>query len=233
MSNVNVTITRYNPAEDDAPRHSTYEVPWREYMTVLQALHHINEYYEPLNFDFSCRGGLCGRCGATVNGKAELSCFRVINEGEDVTVEPLVGFPVIRDLVVDKRELEDQLAKSNAELVVDDPIDIDAMPELDYDYWWQDLHRKNMCRECGLCFSTCPVYQSDKTAYAGPATLSQVYLRANDGMDKADRIAQAVDLGVMNCTLCGECNKVCPSYIDHVDCNRFFQEAAKARGLAQ
>lgn len=88
-----------------------------------------------------------------------------------------------------------------------------------------------MCRECGLCFAACPVYRQNKATYAGPAVLSQVYLRAYGGLDTTDRIAQAVDLGVANCTQCGECNKVCPSYIDHVECNAKLQEAARERGL--
>lgn len=233
MSTVKVTVTRFDPSADDAPRQSTYEVPWAEYMTVLQALHHINEYLEPLCFDFSCRGGLCGRCGVMVNGKPSLACFTVIAEGEDVAVEPLAGFPVVRDLVVDRAAIYDALDEANAEVQTAGEINIDALPRNDYDVWWQDLHRKNMCRECGLCFSTCPVYQANKRDYAGPAALSQVYLRAFDGLDESDRILQAVNLGVFNCTECGACNTVCPSYIDHVACNRKLKEAARERGLGK
>lgn len=232
MSNVNVTVTKYNPAADSAPSQSTYRVPWTEYLTVLQALHYINEYCEPVAFDFSCRGGLCGRCGVMVNGKPGLACYTVIEEGEDVLVEPLAGMPVIRDLVVDRTGYEDQLAAAKAELVPEGDIDIASLfNTIDYDFWWEDLQRKNMCRECGLCFAACPVYRKNKATYPGPAVLAQVYLRAYGGLDATDRIAQAADLGVANCTLCGECNKVCPSYIDHVACNRTLQDAARERGL--
>lgn len=230
MSSVTVTLCRYNPATDAAPAYATYEVPWKEHITVLQCLNYINEYDEPITFDFSCRAGLCGRCGVTVNDKPCLACYTPLDEGGEYTIEPLKGFPVIRDLVVDKSALADALADATAEVTLDGPVDMNALPELDYEYWYEDLHRKNMCRECGLCFAACPVYQEDKN-YAGPATLSQVYLRAHDGMDKADRVLQAVELGVFNCQLCGECTKVCPSYIDHVACNRDLQEAALARGL--
>lgn len=231
MATVNVTVARYNPLLDNVPVKSTYSVPWAEYMTVLQALHHINEYFEPLNFDFSCRGGLCGRCGVMVNGKPSLACFTIIEEGQDVEIEPLAGFPVIRDLVIDRTPIEVQLDLANAEVQLGGDIDLDDLPRNDYETWWQDLHRKNMCRECGLCFAVCPAYRKNKLDYAGPAALSQVYLRAYDGLDTSDRILQAVNLGVMNCALCGECNKVCPSYIDHVSCNKRLQDDARARGL--
>ncbi len=231
MSTVTITVQRFDPSVDAEPHETTYEVPWVEYMTVLQGLHHINENFEPLAFDYSCRGGLCGRCGVMVNGEPVLACFSVIEEGESITVEPLTGFPVIRDLVVDRSSLEEALMEANAEVQTENEIDIDALPEYEYEEWWQDFHRKNMCRECGLCFVVCPVYQQDSSAYAGPAVFSQIYMRAFDGLDTSDRIAQAVDLGLFNCTECGACNNVCPSYINHVNCNVRLKEAARERGL--
>lgn len=230
MASVTVTVCRYNPAADASPQYTTYKVPWKEYLTVLQALAYINEYEAPLTYDFSCRAGLCGRCGVTLNGTPCLACYTPLEQGVEYTIEPLKGFPVIRDYVVDKSALADALADATAELTLDSPVDLSDLPHIDYEFWYEDLYRKDMCRECGLCFSACPVYQEGKN-YAGPATLSQVYLRANDGMDKADRVLQAVELGVFNCQLCGECNKVCPSYIDHVACNKTLQNAALVRGL--
>lgn len=230
MQSVSLTVQRYNPATDASPSETTYDVPWKEHITVLQCLNYINEYLEPITFDYSCRAGLCGRCGVMLDGKPVLACYTPLEEGGDYTVEPLKGFPVIRDLVVDRSALSDALAGAVAELSLDSQVKLDALPELDYEFWYEDLDRKNMCRECGLCFAACPVYQEGKD-YAGPATLSQVYLRAHDGMDQTDRVLQAVQLGVFNCLLCGECSKVCPSYIDHVACNRDLQEAAAARGL--
>jgi succinate dehydrogenase/fumarate reductase-like Fe-S protein len=140
--------------------------------------------------------------------------------------------PVLRDLIIDRSIIDAQLGLTNAEVQIEGDIDIDQLPRNDYEFWWQDLHRKNMCRECGLCFSVCPAFQEGSQHYAGPAALSQVYLRAFDGLDVSDRISQAVSLGVLNCTLCGECNKVCPSYIDHVECNQRLQDVARERGLA-
>jgi succinate dehydrogenase/fumarate reductase iron-sulfur protein len=217
---------------DSEPEYRSYEVPWKEYLTALQALHYINDYIEPIAFDYSCRGGLCGRCGIMIDGKPVLSCYTVLKEEQTYVFDPLEGMPVMRDLVVDRTEVADTLMNANAEVESDGELDPFALPEHEYEFWWEDLHRKNMCRECGLCYVVCPLYRADKASYAGPATLSQVYLRAFDKVDKTDRIQQAVDLGVFNCILCGRCNEVCPSFIDHVDCNRTLQAAAAERGLA-
>ncbi len=231
MSTIKVTVSRFDPSVDSQAYTTTYTVPWSRYMTVLQALQHINSYEEPINLDFSCRGGLCGRCGVMVNGKPSLACFRVIDEGEDISVEPLAGYEVIRDLVINRDRINAALDAANAEVQTEGEINLDALPAIDYDEWWNDLHRKNMCRECGLCFSACPVYQVNPGSYAGPAVLSQVYLRAFDKLDASDRVLQAVNLGVFNCTECGECSKVCPSYIDHVSCNARLKTLARERGL--
>lgn len=65
-----ITVKRYDPSKDNAPYDVTYEVPHDdEYMTLLQALVYIHENEEPLAFDFSCRGRMCGRCAMMLDGK--------------------------------------------------------------------------------------------------------------------------------------------------------------------
>ena len=64
-----ITVKRYDPSKDNAPYETTYEVPHDdEYMTLLQALVYIHENEEPLAFDFSCRGRMCGRCAMMLDG---------------------------------------------------------------------------------------------------------------------------------------------------------------------
>ena len=65
-----ITVKRYDPSKDNAPYETTYEVPHDdEYMTLLQALVYIHENEEPLAFDFSCRGRMCGRCAMMLDGE--------------------------------------------------------------------------------------------------------------------------------------------------------------------
>ena len=91
-----LTIKRYDPSKDNAPYDVTYEVPHDdEYMTLLQALVYVHENEEPLAFDFSCRGRMCGRCAMMMDGKPVLACVEPIDDGNH-TVEPLEGVPVIK-----------------------------------------------------------------------------------------------------------------------------------------
>lgn len=100
-----ITVKRYDPSKDNAPYETTYEVPHDdEYMTLLQALVYIHENEEPLAFDFSCRGRMCGRCAMMLDGKPVLACVEPLSDGSH-TVEPLEGVPVVKDLIVDKSQV--------------------------------------------------------------------------------------------------------------------------------
>lgn len=225
---VTLRITRYDPSKDEGPRITEHDVPWKECMTVLQALQYVNEHYEPVHFDYSCRGGLCGRCGCTVDGTPQLACYTALEKGTH-TIEPLAGFPVIRDLTVDKgaftRKLDDSV------VAVVSQKDMSVSPPLPYDLYWDVLDRLQKCRECGACVAACPVCGENSAAYAGPAVFGQLYLRANDGLDEADRVMQAVEGGVFSCRLCGMCDSVCSAGIDHVSAHANLRKIATERGL--
>jgi succinate dehydrogenase/fumarate reductase iron-sulfur protein len=223
-------VYRFDPSVDAEPRYETYEVPTREYNTALLALQYVNENIEPVNFDYSCRCSLCGRCSCTIDGKPGLLCFTVLDEGEHV-IEPLAGYPVIKDLVVDKSSLMRKLDESDVAVSTVEPHKRVDLPAIDYDFYWETLERLNMCRECGQCMSICPVYQQDSQSYAGPAPFGQMAQRNNDGLDARDRVLQAVMGGVDRCMQCGLCTSVCPAGIDHVALHQQFVEQATEAGL--
>ena len=107
-----ITVKRYDPSKDNAPYETTYEVPHDdEYMTLLQALVYIHENEEPLAFDFSCRGRMCGRCAMMLDGEPVLACVEPLPDGSH-TVEPLAGLPVVKDLVVDKSQVQEKIAET-------------------------------------------------------------------------------------------------------------------------
>lgn len=227
---VTLKITRFDPSLDGEPYVTEHDVPWKECLTVLQALQYVNEHYDPVSFDYSCRGGLCGRCGCMVDGTPRLACYTVLEPGEH-TLEPLAAFPVVRDLTVDKsgftRKLDDSV------VAVMSQADMATSPEISYELYWNVLDRLQKCRECGNCVSICPVYAENAAGYAGPAVFSQIFLRTSDGLDEADRVLQAVESGVMACQLCGKCDSVCPVGINHIDAHGQLQQKARERGLAE
>ena len=105
MSSNTVTakVFRFNPETDLYPTYKTYTVPCTERMQVLQALKEIYEKQDrTLAFRaFSCGHKMCRNCMMMVNGAAKFSCMTIVKPGDSFTLEPLAGYPIIRDLVID------------------------------------------------------------------------------------------------------------------------------------
>lgn len=100
---IKVKILRFNPDKDKQPYYKEYAVPFSRGLTVLMALNYIYENLDSsLAYYYSCRTGKCGGCTVMVNGKAVQSCTTLV-EG-DIVVEPLRGFEIIKDLVIDARK---------------------------------------------------------------------------------------------------------------------------------
>ncbi len=100
---VTLKVFRYDPDADRVPRYETYHVPWREGLLLLNALKYIyNRIDATLAFrDYCCGCSWCTSCVMMVNGKGMQTCSRPLEPGETLLVEPMQGFPVIKDLAVD------------------------------------------------------------------------------------------------------------------------------------
>lgn len=223
-------IFRYDPSVDAEPTFKTYEVPWEDYMTGLQVLHYINENFEPIGFDYCCRSSLCGRCSCMIDGRPFLSCSKALEPGEH-TFEPLAGFPVIKDLVVDHSHvMEKVVATGLAPQTLTPPTELENIP---YDLYWNTLEPLNMCRECMCCYTVCPPLQEENKweSFIGPSAMAQVAMRYLDPKDQADRVSQAALSGIFDCTLCGKCSAACPAEIPHVKLFEMLQKAAEEKGL--
>jgi succinate dehydrogenase/fumarate reductase iron-sulfur protein len=99
---INVKIWRYNPVKDSKPFFQDYKVPLlsEKGTTALMILNYIYENIDgSLAYYYSCKTGKCGGCMIRINGEPRLACTTVVNG--DITLEPIPGFEVIRDLVVD------------------------------------------------------------------------------------------------------------------------------------
>jgi succinate dehydrogenase/fumarate reductase-like Fe-S protein len=105
MSNETILLKvfRYDPSIDNAPAYKTYDVLWKEGLLLLNALKYIRDNLdETLAFrDYCCGCSWCMSCMMTVDGKGTQTCSRPLKPGESLVVEPIKGFPVIKDLAVD------------------------------------------------------------------------------------------------------------------------------------
>ncbi len=100
---VRLKIFRYNPDADPGPRYEQYQVPWSEGLLLLNAIKYVRDHLDDtLAFrDYCCGCSWCASCLMTVDGKGIQTCSRPLQPGESLLVEPMWGFPIIKDLAVD------------------------------------------------------------------------------------------------------------------------------------
>ena len=118
-----IEIYRYDPDLDAAPRMQTYTIELLDSdRMLLDVLLRLKKEDETLTFRRSCREGICGSDGMNINGKNGLACLINMNTlPEKVTVRPLPGLPVVRDLVVDMNQFYEQYEKVHPYLINDQP----------------------------------------------------------------------------------------------------------------
>lgn len=96
---IRVKCFRYNPAEDRESHFETYEVPFREHLSVLNVLEYISRNLDPsLGYVSYCRHGICGECKVKVNGKNVLACK--VPATRSLLIEPVSQERVVRDLII-------------------------------------------------------------------------------------------------------------------------------------
>ena len=218
---IELEIFRYNPEGEGDPTFSTYEIPFHEDWAVLDAINYIkNEVDGTLSYRWSCQMGVCGSCGIMINGVPKLSCAAFLKDyyPNNICVEPLSGFPVEKDLIIEMDDFITKLTDMQPYIIRKDgeekPLDegeyIQSPEELAH------FKQYSMCINCMLCYAACPIYHITPT-FIGPAAiaLGQRYnMDSRDqGRDKRQELIASHD-GIWECTFVGECSAVCPKDVD-------------------
>ena len=216
---ITLQVSRYRPETESGATVQEYEVPCPKDWVILDGLNYVKDRLDgTLSYRWSCRMGICGSCGMTVNGEPKLTCATFLADYAPgpVRVEPLRNFPVIRDLVV---EIGDFMRK----LVTVKPwiIRSEEKPLTEGEYRQtpdelQDYKQFSMCINCMLCYAACPIYGLDPK-FIGPAAIA---LAQRYNLDTRDEGAsERLEIlsgheGIWGCTFVGECTKVCPKNVD-------------------
>ena len=114
---ITLQVARYRPEQESEATFDEYEVPCPKDWVVLDGLNHIKDRLDgTLSYRWSCRMGICGSCGMTVNGEPKLTCATFLTDYAPgpVRVEPLKNFPIIRDLIVDIDDFMRKLVQRQA-----------------------------------------------------------------------------------------------------------------------
>lgn len=210
-------IQRYDPATG-IKKLNEYKVSTSNDMTVLDAVNLIKDQHDPsLSHRWSCRMGMCGSCGANVNGKPVLMCTTFCRDlKQPIVITPMKNFPVVKDLVVDT---DDAMNKFRQALPYFDRAKAKINPNDEYLQTPQQIEKfkqASQCIKCMLCYSACPVYGMDKK-FIGPAAGALAYRYQADSRDTAkEKRLDAVTgpNGVWDCSFVGECSVVCPKNVD-------------------
>jgi fumarate reductase iron-sulfur subunit len=216
-----INIFRYHPENQKEPTFQSYEVPFREDWVVLDAINYIKDEIDgTLSYRWSCRMGVCGSCGMMINDVPKLSCAVFLKEyyPNKISLEPLTGFPVERDLISELDDFMTKLEEIKPYIIRNEGED-KSIEEGEFLQTPAELaHYKqySMCINCMLCYAACPIYSLDST-FIGPAAiaLSQRYnLDSRDqGRDSRQEIISSQE-GIWECTFVGECSTVCPKDVD-------------------
>jgi len=213
-------------------------------MSFLVMIDGVNEQLtldgkDPIAFDYDCREGICGMCGAVINGrshgpeKGTTICqlhMRKFSDGDTIAIEPFraKAFKVVKDLVVDRSNF-DKIIQTGGYISVNTggAPDANAIPIP------QEIAEKAMdaaaCIGCGACVAACP---SASAMLFVSAKVSQLALLPQGRPEAAKRALRMVKMmdacGFGNCSNHRECENACPKEISIVNIARMNREFFKA-----
>ncbi len=211
-----------------------------EDMSFLEMFDVLNERLvakgeEPVAFDHDCREGICGMCSMFINGRAHgpnkgtTTCqlhMRFFRDGDTITVEPwrAKGFPVIKDLVVDRTAFDRIIASGGfVSVSTGNPKDANniPIPKPDAD----DAFAAAACIGCGACVASC---KNSSAMLFVSAKISQLALLPQGQVERRQRalnmVAKMDEEGFGNCTLTGSCEVACPKEISILNIARMNRE---------
>ncbi len=209
---VTLRIKRFNPEADRKAHFEEYVVDVDPRDRVLDALNQIKWYQDgTLTYRRSCGHGICGSDAMRINGRNRLACKVLMQDlGKRVTLEPLMGFKIEKDLLVDMDKFFDQYKSVKPYLIADDaPVHGERLQSPDDRHVFDDTTK---CILCAACTTSCPVtWMSDD--FVGPAAIVNAHRFIFDSRDTgaAERL-QILNkgTGVWRCRTVFNCTDACP-----------------------
>ncbi|HEX5772488.1 MAG TPA: succinate dehydrogenase iron-sulfur subunit [Nocardioidaceae bacterium] len=215
---VTVKILRYNPEVSEEAKWESYQVTAEPTDRVLDALHKIKwDLDGTLTFRRSCAHGVCGSDAMRINGKNRLACktlIKDVNPSQPITVEPIKGLPVLKDLVVDMEPFFDAYRSVMPFLVTtgNEPTRERLQSQEDR----ERFDDTTKCILCAACTTSCPVYWTDGQ-YFGPQAIVGahrfIFDSRDEGTDQRLEILNDKE-GVWRCRTTFNCTEACPRGIE-------------------
>lgn len=209
---MHVKIKRQINAES-APYWQTYEYDGTMDTTVaalLDALNYTDDLYDieenpapRIRWECSCMQNLCGACAMVINGSPSLACNTFLRDlkGDELILEPLTKFPVVADLIVDRRIIEENLKRAE--------VYLDELDEADKNiYTLQYTAAK--CLKCGLCLEVCPNYTAGENFF-GALFANNAFLIHSQSKNRKKELKEKYNQNFFTgCSKALACDAVCP-----------------------
>ncbi len=210
-----------------------FEIPLVPFSNVITGLMEIQknpvnrkgEPVEPVVWEQGCLEEVCGSCSMLINGYPRQACTalisRIIEEtGSDViTLAPFTKFPLVRDLIVDRSRMFENLKKVHGWIDVDGLYDKGPGPKIS-PKTQEIMYTLSTCMTCGCCVEACP-QASVNNSFVGPQIFAQVRLfndHPTGKVLKAERLRAVMGKGgISDCGSDQNCVRVCPKHIPLTD----------------
>jgi succinate dehydrogenase / fumarate reductase, iron-sulfur subunit len=212
---VTIRVRRFNP--ESTLNAKAYWQDWQilAYPSdrILDALKQIKDDYDgSLTFRFSCGHGICGSDALRINGKNRLACQTLIKDlptNNPITIEPLKGLPVMKDLVVDQEPFFAAYREVLPYLISNSKPTSERLQTPAQQERYEDTTK---CILCAACTTSCPVFWVDGK-YFGPAAIVNAHRFIFDSRDEAT--AERLNIlsgkqGVWRCRTAYNCTEACP-----------------------
>ena len=210
----------------------TFDVAYEAGMNMTTVLLRIaanpvtsdNETTTPVAYDSCCLEEVCGACTMVINGRVRQACTALVDgllkdSAGAIEVRPMTKFPVVRDLLVNRKPMFESLKRIKAWVHVDGYYDTGAVVRSTAAQQ-DEAYPLSRCMTCGCCVEACPQF-NPRSPFIGPAAISQAILFNSDPtgqVDKSDRLEVLSGRGgVVDCGNSQNCVKVCPKDIPLTD----------------
>ncbi len=212
------------------PYWDSFEIPYKPDMNVISSLMEIRKNpvntdgasVEPVAWEAACLEEVCGTCTMYVNGHIRQSCTALIDEVAEVNngvavvrLEPMTKYPLIRDLIVDRSRMFNNLIKVQGWVPIDGSYDL-GMARPQDDKVRKLRYELSRCMTCGCCNEACPQV-NEKNNFVGPAAIAQALLfnlhpvGATHTEERLEFLSS--EEGITNCGNAQNCVKVCPNEV--------------------
>jgi len=214
---VQLRILRFDPDRDTLPHWEEYVVPAEPSDRVLDLLHQVKWYQDgTLTFRRSCAHGVCGSDAMLINGRNRLACeYLVKDAGREISVEPVRGSRVVKDLLIDLEGFWDKY-RSVMPYLVNDEVPDDGKERRQSQEERERFEDTSKCILCGACTTACPSFWANPD-YVGPAAIVNAHRFIFDSRDHAteERLEIMADAdGVWRCRTIFNCVEACPRGIN-------------------